>query len=194
MKSPAPSCPDSASPIGCPGQVSWQVDEPGTALPNTPELTLQQELADFESIIEKSKADSDAMCRALMVIFEERLYLAVQSSWAKYLRDRWGMSRSRGYQWIHYARLHLAAELKSELGPLNERQARQWANTGLFASKPPTDASSRLRRTGVYVRRSVAALAQAERRQFISELRAILDEVEQGLEVTVAPENSIAQG
>lgn len=141
---------------------------------------MQEDLARWERIIEDNKAQTVAMCLALLAIFEERLYQATHPSWGKYLKERWGMSRSRGYQLIKYARLILDAELKSELAPANERQARQWVNAGASGSKP-TDASACLRRAGLYLRRSVVALAQAERRQFISELRALLDRVEQEL-------------
>jgi hypothetical protein len=68
-------------------------------------LTLTEDeakrLAELESKIEWSSADRG---RALREIRDSYLYRQTHSTFELYLKGRWGMSRSRGYQLIDFAR------------------------------------------------------------------------------------------
>jgi hypothetical protein len=83
-------------------------------------LLEHKRLDELEAIIERGVQTFVEVGEALMEIRDSRLYKQTHSSFESYLRERWRMSRPRGYQLI------AAAELSTTVDspPKNEWQAR----------------------------------------------------------------------
>jgi hypothetical protein len=77
----------------------------------------QEQLAEYESIIESGRDAYQSVSKALSQIHKRRLYRATHCSFNAYVRDRWGFSRQRAYQLID-------ADGASTMVD-NERQARE---------------------------------------------------------------------
>jgi hypothetical protein len=93
-------------------------------------LLEHRRLDELEAIIERGVQTFVEVGEALMEIRDSRLYKQTHSSFESYLRERWKMSRPRGYQLI------AAAELSTTVDspPENEWQARAMRPT---VGRPP---------------------------------------------------------
>jgi SAM-dependent methyltransferase len=80
-------------------------------------------LAELERVVEHGLATFVEVGLALAEIRDARLYRETHETFERYLAERWGLSRSRGYRMIEAAKV---AELVSPMGDIqNERQARE---------------------------------------------------------------------
>jgi len=87
-------------------------------LPGTPSLQY------YEAIIARGLPSLENVAAALLELHEQRLYRKSYGSFKEYLRWRWHLSRARGYQMLHFARLKRMSTEVDTGAPLNERQAR----------------------------------------------------------------------
>jgi phage N-6-adenine-methyltransferase len=78
------------------------------------------DLVALERIVEKGKSTFLEVGFALIRIHDAQLYKSTHSTWEKYCEQRWGWTRTRGYQLMQAARMSTTVDT-----PLaNERQAR----------------------------------------------------------------------
>ena len=85
----------------------------------------QFRLADLEQVVEQGLDAFMVVGQALLEIRDARLYRETHGSFEAYLDERWGVSRSRGYQLIDAARVTKALSTGVDLDPpANEAQAR----------------------------------------------------------------------
>jgi VRR-NUC domain len=89
-------------------------------------------LDELEAIIERGVQAFVEVGEALMEIRDSRLYKQTHSSFESYLRERWKMSRPRGYQLIDAAKLSTTVDT---FPAENERQARALISGARHASK-----------------------------------------------------------
>jgi hypothetical protein len=83
----------------------------------------RERLVELEEVVERGLQTFVEVGSALREIRDARLYRETHETFAAYLDERWGISRSRGYRLIDGARV---AELVSPMGDTpNERQARE---------------------------------------------------------------------
>jgi DNA modification methylase len=82
-------------------------------------------LLNLEQVVEQGLDAFVAVGQALLEIRDARLYRETHGSFEAYLDERWGVSRSRGYQLIDAARVTKALSTDVDLEPpANEAQAR----------------------------------------------------------------------
>lgn len=79
------------------------------------------ELAQHEAVIERGLTTFFAVGRALQAIREKRLYRASHTSFEAYMRERWGMTKTRAIQLIGAAQV---VENLADSAPANEAQTR----------------------------------------------------------------------
>jgi VRR-NUC domain len=89
-------------------------------------LPEHERLDGLEAIIERGVQTFVEVGEALMEIRDSRLYKQTHSSFESYLRERWKMSRPRGYQLIDAAKLSTTVDSPPE----NEWQARTRIGAG----------------------------------------------------------------
>ena len=84
-------------------------------------------LAELEKTIAKGPEAVFDACKAMRVIIDNQLYKNSHRSLERYLRDRFAMCRSRGYQMADWARVmeNLSTKVDKNMLPKNERQVRQ---------------------------------------------------------------------
>ena len=84
-------------------------------------------LADLEKIVAKEPEAFFNACNAMRAIIDNQLYKSSHRSLKVYLKTRFAMSRSRGYQLADCARVmeHLSTKVDKPMLPRNERQVRQ---------------------------------------------------------------------
>ena len=111
-----------------------------------------RDLARLEQQVEDNLTGFLKAGQALAEIHERRLYRADYPSFEKYLADRWGISRARGYQLI------AAVEVSTRVDIENEKQAR------VLAGHP------------VEAQREVVAQAKAEGDTSSPNMQRLLDE------------------
>jgi hypothetical protein len=90
-------------------------------------------LDELEAIIERGVQTFVEVGEALMEIRDSRLYKQTHSSFESYLRERWKMSRPRGYQLIDAAKLSTTVDSPPE----NEWQARALRHVTTDVTTPP---------------------------------------------------------
>jgi VRR-NUC domain len=83
-------------------------------------LRERERLGELEAVIERGVQTFVEVGEALMEIRDSRLYKQTHSSFESYLRQRWNISRPRGYQLIDAAKLSTTVDTPVE----NERRAR----------------------------------------------------------------------
>ena len=160
------------------------MDEPPNEATSTPTLTRREALRYYERIVEQSIAREDQKVRALLIIHDERLYTLTHASFGDYLKQRWKLSRSRGYQLLHLGRLKTRPPLNGEPPPRNERQARQFAADGTRLKEVGQNAHERrLELVTRYLSAHLAKMPPEENRRFLLEMRKMLDRLEQNLEI-----------
>jgi hypothetical protein len=83
-------------------------------------------LADLEKIVAKEPEAFFNACNAMRAIIDNQLYKSGHRSLKEYLKTRFAMSRSRGYQLADCARVmeHLSTKVDKNMLPKNERQVR----------------------------------------------------------------------
>jgi hypothetical protein len=144
----------------------------------------RQRLNHYESIIEESYRHEDQRAAALLAIHSDRLYAQTHITFADYLRQRWGISRSRGYQLLHLARLRSRSTPNGKAPPPNERQARQLAADGTPLPKPGKNSlEGRLQSATRHLASHLAKLTLGDQRQFLQEMRRTLDQLERKLDL-----------
>jgi hypothetical protein len=84
-------------------------------------LPERRRLVELEAVIERGVKTFVEVGEALMEIRDGRLYRETHSSFESYLRERWNISRPRGYQLIDAAKLSTTVDTP----PGNEWQARE---------------------------------------------------------------------
>jgi hypothetical protein len=162
-------------------------------LPNeaasSPTQTRQEALRRYEGIIEQSLAREDERDAALLVIHDEKLYKLTHASFGEYLEQRWGRSRSRGYQLVHLARLKRCRLLNGQPPPLNERQARQFTADGTRLPQQPGENSyeRRLCRVTRYLAANLANSPPGERRRFLQDVRKALHHLDRDPDIQLPP-------
>jgi hypothetical protein len=102
---------------------------PAAELEPAPELSApeRQRLAELEAVVERGLDTFAEVGRALLEIRDERLYRETHGTFEAYLRQRWGMSRRRGYQLIDAARVSTVVDTAGLPAPPSERVARELA-------------------------------------------------------------------
>jgi hypothetical protein len=95
--------------------------------PSNAESSSSLNLADLEKIVAKEPEAFFRACDAMRAIIEGGLYKDSYPSLERYLKERFGMSRSRGYQLADCARVmeNLSTTVGTTGLPRNERQVRQ---------------------------------------------------------------------
>lgn len=87
----------------------------------------QERLTELEAVIERGLAVFVEVGLALMEIKNSRLYRETHATFEEYVDQRWGMSRTRGYQMIDAAVVSTMVDAAGLPAPVNERQARELA-------------------------------------------------------------------
>ncbi len=128
-----------------------------------------------EAVIERGQV---AMAAALLRIYERRWYRTNYSSFTQYLKQRWHLSRARGYQLLHFARVRRASTMVDGGMPLNERQARLRDGNGKLRQAGAQDLI--LRGMG-YLSRLFEHVPGDQRREFITCMRDLLADMERYL-------------
>jgi hypothetical protein len=83
-------------------------------------------LEQLEAVVERGLQTFIEVGMALALIRDRRLYAATHDTFANYLRERWGISRSRGYRLIQAAEVAVAVSPNGDIEPpANEAQARE---------------------------------------------------------------------
>jgi hypothetical protein len=88
-------------------------------------LVEQSRLAELEQVVERGMQTFVEVGLALLEIRDGRLYRQTHDTFEAYLDERWGMSRSRGYQLIDGARVVELVSTTVDTAPTNEAQARE---------------------------------------------------------------------
>jgi hypothetical protein len=151
----------------------------------------------YEGIIKQSLARKNDRAMALLAVYERKLYQLTHPSFPQYLQQRWGLSRTRGYQLIHFARLRRRCLENGQPPPANERQTRQLAADGTSLPKEPHHDSyeQRLHRVRRYLAANLTKLPRGEHRRFVQDVHQALDQMERELNpqigVTRAPERPV---
>ncbi len=143
-------------------------------------LTRREALAHYEHLIEESLAREDQRAAALLSIHDQRLYQLTHQRFADYLKARWGLSRSRGYQLLHHAKLMQSCRSKGEPPPANEREARRLAADGSRKTPSQETYDLFLKQITHYITKKVAQLKTGERQRLLQDLRAVLGKLEEG--------------
>ena len=172
------------------GPVAAQVAEPGehptlphlaNASPAPPSLpgtsVTPRSLEQLEQIIAAGLNRYDDVSAALFEIHARKLYKPGYGSFRSYLRRRWGMSRSRGYQLLHYARLKQMST-RVDNGPQNERQARRLDNNG---QERQTEAPDLICRVMLYLGKYFEQLPGRWRWEYITAVQELLLEMAERL-------------
>jgi len=143
----------------------------------------REALLHYERIIEQSLANEAQRDLALLRIHDSKLYKVTHASFAEYLQERWGFSRSRGYQMLHHARVKLACIQNGQPPPANERQARELGKDGMSLKKQSKESSyeKRFQRVTKYLAKNLAESFAAEPLRFLEDLRTALHDFEQKL-------------
>jgi DNA modification methylase len=102
---------------------------PSAELEPVGELTApeRERLAELEAVVERGLDTFVEVGRALLEIRDARLYRETHATFEAYLRQRWGMSRQRGYQLIDAARVSTVVDTAGLPAPPSERVARELA-------------------------------------------------------------------
>ena len=150
-----------------PGLISEPCAEPST-------------LESLESIIQAGLPHQEEVALALLEIHERKLFKP--ASFKNYLKNRWNLSRSRGYQLLHLGRLLRMSTTVDGSGPANERQARK-INVGghVPGELKQNECSAKMCRVIRYVAGHFRKTPPAGQRQFITDLRALLQTLEGSL-------------
>lgn len=89
---------------------------------------LDSELIRLEKLIEDGLPGRRNAALALFEIHRRRLFKKGFSSFGEYLKKRWNISRSRGYQLLNYAKFIQELSTKVD-SSINERQVRNITST-----------------------------------------------------------------
>jgi hypothetical protein len=162
---------------------------PSDDAPSPPRLAARQALTYYESLVEESLGRKDQTAEALLAIHEQKLYRLSHASFGDYLEQRWGLSRSRGYQLVHAARVTRSRLLNGQPAPPNERQARHFAADGRQVPKAAGEDSyeSGLRRVTRYLAANLAKAPPGEHQRWLQDVRVALDRLEQNLQLEPLP-------
>ncbi len=148
-----------------------------------PELGLDH----YEQIITLGLPDMESVALALFEIHRRKLYKQTYRSFQEYLRQRWHMSRARGYQLLHFARLKQASTTVD-----TERQARCLKADGTPRKKEEDD--DPIRRAMVYLHNLYDRLNLHDREELIEFVGVVLDELKKKfLEETSGQRSAILQ-
>ena len=152
--------------------------------PDTP--SGRRTLDDLEAVISQglssiaqSLRDREQVALAMLEIHDSGLYKKDYGTFKSYLLRRWGISRPRGYQMLHFARLIRMSTMVDTGGPENERQARLLDGRG-EARRPRQDET--VLRAMNYLVKAYEKLPSPERRNFVESLQDLLREKEKKLE------------
>lgn len=85
----------------------------------------QRRLSQLEAVVRDGLQKFIEVGNALLEIRDERLYRERHATFEEYLRDRWNIGRSRGYQLIEAAAVSTVVDMAGLPAPPNERQARE---------------------------------------------------------------------
>jgi hypothetical protein len=106
-----------------PGTPDGPPPMPEDTLPNevtaAPRLNPREALTHYERILEQSLARKAEMAMALLAISERKLYKLTHPSIAGYLKERWKLSRARGYQLLRFAKALRCCLQKGQPPPAN---------------------------------------------------------------------------
>jgi hypothetical protein len=82
-------------------------------------------LAECEEVIDRGLQYFIEVGLALIAIRDQRLYLGSYKTFEEYLKERWGLARTRAYEIMSAAHTHQAMSEISDIVPANEVQAKQ---------------------------------------------------------------------
>jgi hypothetical protein len=136
-------------------------------------------LAELESAIADGLPRIDALALALLEIHERKLFRPAYRSFRDYLLRRWGMSRARGYQLLHFARIQRMSTTVGTDLPGNEREARRQDAQGKPRRPRETD---RVLCAMNYVSNAFFRLPATRRLELIETLGELLAEMKRKLD------------
>jgi hypothetical protein len=101
--------------------------QPVIVAAGAPDLTADEtgRLVELEQIVDRGLKTFVDVGQALGEIRDRRLYRATHQTFEAYLRDRWSISRSRGYQLIDASAVSTIVDTAGLSAPVNEAQARE---------------------------------------------------------------------
>lgn len=134
-------------------------------------------LESLEAVIEQGLPHYEEVALAMLEIYERKLFKP--ASFKNYLKNRWNISRSRGYQLLKFARLRTMSTMVDISGVRNERQARALAPDG---TAKPHQYHDMVDKAMQYLGAKFERLTPEEKRKFIDAIRGLLDEMEACLE------------
>jgi hypothetical protein len=146
-----------------------------------PSATPRAALTHYELIIEQSLGRKADRAMALLAIFERKLYKLTHTSIGRYLKERWGLSRSRGYQLLRFAKDRRSCLQNGQPPPVNERQVRRLAANGTSWPKAPAHDSydQHLQEVRRCLAANLAKTLPGEHRRFVQDVREALDQLDQ---------------
>ena len=133
----------------------------------------QPTLAQLEAIIEKGLPHYEEVAIAIFEIHDRKLFKP--ESFQSYLRRRWNLSRSRGYQLLHFARLKKTSTV---VDIDNERKARNLKSDGSAKTHEELDI---IEEAMIYIIDIFERLPMERRRKLIDWIRGLLDDFEKAL-------------
>jgi hypothetical protein len=133
-------------------------------------------LAVLESIIKNGLQNTEAVAEALFQIHERKLYRGNYPTFEVYLSTRWNLSRSRGYQLLHFAKSKHRGATTNSTAPRNERQARRLGPDG--KQRPERPGAPPVSVALNYLVAAVRSQPLAQRRAYIESLWRALSDLE----------------
>jgi hypothetical protein len=148
--------------------------EPGRDVESSQAMqTEPSTLAQLEAIIEGGLPHYEEVALAMLEIHDRKLFKPL--AFKNYLKVRWTMSRSRGYQLLHFARLKKMSTRVDITGVANERTAQALARDGTVRRQCDRDPVEEAMR---YLGMKFKKLTLVEKRDLIQYVRKLMDELE----------------
>jgi hypothetical protein len=150
-----------------------------TPIGKRPLKDLEAAIAQGLSSIAQSLRDRSQVALAMLDIHDGMLYKKDYGTFKSYLLQRWQISRPRGYQMLHFARVILMSTTVDTGGPENERQARLLDGGGKARRPRETDPVVRVMD---YIVKAYEKRPPSERRDFVESVQDLLRDLESKLE------------
>ena len=167
---------DQCSSHGKPGAPAAPELSHGAAV--APRLPPRQALRHYEALIEQSLARKNDRAMALLAVYESKLYQLTHTSFSQYFKQRWRLSRTRGYQQIHFALVRRHCLQNGLVPPTNERQARQFAADGTSLQLHHDSYAQCFHRARRNLVANLTTLPPGEHPRFMEDIRRAFDQVE----------------
>ena len=169
-----------------------EADARGVSYAGTDSQSAHETLQYFEGIFARGLPNLQASCLALLKIHRRKLYESSYSSFANYLKNRWNISRSRGYQLLAYAKVLEMSTMVDTTPPANERQSRTSSSKKLkIKNVKQIPFNNRWGRLKTSLIKQFGICPMEKRREFVMCLKQLITQFEAIIrKLTLAPETA----